>query len=263
MIRLWFVNLTDFFAESDRLKDLLSATEWERTKRQRIPQRRLEFITARGLLRLLLARELNITAQRVPIDYTPYGKPKLVSAQNEQLQFNMSHSAGCALYALSDDSPVGVDIEQIRSRRSVGSVARRLFTPAEQRFLFCATPDDDATHRFHALWVRKEAYAKAVGTGLSSALGGFEMLQDDETPEGGSPIRSAERSSDSDQTLFAVEQSIRVLRTSGEPTDFVLRDLDIRVKDFSVRFAGAVCCAASVDHLRCDILQPDILQVLR
>ena len=289
MIRLWFVVLTDFVAESERLKDVLSATERERAKEQRIASRQMEFIIGRGLLRLLLARELNIAADCVPIAYTPHGKPMLVHGQDDPLHFNMSHSGGCVLYALSDDHPVGVDLEQIRLRRSAAAVARRLFTPAEQEFLFSAAAQE-ATDRFHALWVRKESYAKAVGTGLSGALQGFDMLRDDVTPacesstcspessakrsnmpmrteEGGLANASAEtrltsqaHHSDPGQPLFAVGQAIRVWRTTGEATEFILRDLDIRIKDSAVRFAAAVCSPAPAGHIHCGVLQPDILQ---
>ncbi len=291
MVRLWFAALTDFAAESERLKDVLSATERERAEGQRIAQRQMEFIIGRGLLRLLLARELNIAADCVPIAYTPHGKPLLVRAQDDPLHFNMSHSGGCVLYALSDDHPVGVDLEQIRPRRSAVAVARRLFTPAEQEFSFSAAPQD-ATDRFHALWVRKEAYAKAVGTGLSSTLRDFDMLRDDSTPACASSTCSPEpcdgrrnmsirpdagglanasaatrltiqaRHSDPGQPLFAASRAIRVWRTSGDATEFVLRDLDIRAKDSAVRFAGAVCSPASVDPVHFGVLQPDVLQGL-
>ena len=66
--------------------------------------------------------------------------------------FSLSHSGGLALCALSDDGPVGADIEVVRPRRA------GLFT-------YALSPDEQEVCRedwgeFYRLWTLKESWCK-------------------------------------------------------------------------------------------------------
>ncbi len=104
---------------------------------------------------------------------TPGGKPVLSGYPN--CHFNLSHSGEWAVCALSD-TPVGVDIQQ---HRAVPARVVRRFTAEEQHWLEQHPKD------FFDLWVKKEAFLKAIGTGLTRRLDSFSVLPPEEnTVEG-------------------------------------------------------------------------------
>ena len=89
---------------------------------------------------------------------TPKGKPFFPALP--ELYFNLSHTLGWSLCALSD-APVGVDIEVPRPRR-------------EGLWRFCLTDGEYAAflasgggwEEFYRLWTLKEAWCKYTGQGL-------------------------------------------------------------------------------------------------
>jgi 4'-phosphopantetheinyl transferase len=100
------------------------------------------------------------------------GKPRVLEGDGSELvHFNISHSGDWALIAVAD-APVGVDLERPRRFRNPTGLARRLCTPRE---LDSVRGGEDQTGLLR-LWVRKEAVAKADGSGLLMALGGLDVL---------------------------------------------------------------------------------------
>ncbi len=110
---------------------------------------------------------------------TATGKPWLPGGPH----FNLSHSGELALIALCADAPVGVDLEHARGLRHPEGLARRMCSPRELAHVHGAA---DLTAALLALWVRKEAVAKAEGGGLVTALSGIDVL-DPVVSVGGDP----------------------------------------------------------------------------
>lgn len=82
---------------------------------------------------------------------------------------SLAHSGGSAAIAIAPAGCVaGVDIETT-TPRDVHSIAQFAFTPDEvQQLRSLAGPE--ATARFYVLWTLKEAFAKALGMPLLSAM---------------------------------------------------------------------------------------------
>src|SRR3954471_1862464 len=94
------------------LRRLLAADEQERADRFHFEQDRRHFIAARGMLRLLLGRYLRTAPEQLQFTYNPYGKPDLAAGPDAHpLRFNVSHSHGLALYAVTQGRRIGVDVE--------------------------------------------------------------------------------------------------------------------------------------------------------
>lgn len=89
---------------------------------------------------------------------TDRGKPYFPDYPD--LHFNLSHTRGFSLCALSD-APVGVDVEAIRPRK-------------ERLWQYCLTGEEWAAFQaqkggwpdFYRLWTLKEAWCKCTGEGL-------------------------------------------------------------------------------------------------
>ncbi|MBI4876600.1 MAG: 4'-phosphopantetheinyl transferase superfamily protein [Acidobacteria bacterium] len=133
-------------------------------ERRRYEAFRFEADRRRFLLSHLALRR--ILGGGVRFERDPRGKPRL---QGGELRFNLSHSGSLALVAVSRDCEVGVDVEQVRRNVKVELVARRFFAPGEMATLQ-GLSEPARTEAFFRCWVRKEAYLKAAGTGLTDAL---------------------------------------------------------------------------------------------
>lgn len=154
---------------------VLSADERERAARFHFLKDREHFIAARGLLRLLLSRYLDLPPQQLSFSYSPYGKPALAGERDcTSLRFNVSHSHGVALYAFTLEREVGVDVEYIRQDVVGESIAEHFFSAQEVTSLR-ALPAGVQPQAFFNCWTRKEAFIKARGEGLSFPLDQFDV----------------------------------------------------------------------------------------
>jgi len=149
---------------------ILSPDESERAGRFRFPEHRKRFIAARGILRNILGIHLDCAPVELDFAYSEYGKPRLAGLEDTQVEFNLSHSADLALYAVTFARPVGVDVEFIKANGSWLRIAEHYFTPVEFSML-SNLPEEEMRREFFALWSEKEARLKALGVGLRYPLG--------------------------------------------------------------------------------------------
>lgn len=137
------------------------------------PRRR--FIAARGMLRVLLSRHVNLEPAQIRFTYSPQGKPELSgSAAREDIRFNVSHSHERVVYVVGRGCRVGVDIEHVRPVANVSAVAMRFFSPGENAALQML-PANSRLAAFFRCWTRKEALVKGLGEGISDYLRRFDV----------------------------------------------------------------------------------------
>lgn len=190
-IHVWRADLDRPPAAPGALSDVLDLEERRRAARFVFERHRRRFVVARGVLRHILARYLPVRPAELLFEANEYGKPSLPAGAGgaAPLHFNVSHSSGLALYALSSDVEVGVDVERVREDMATAEIAERFFSPGEVR-AFRGLPPQLRTEAFFNCWTRKEAYIKALGKGLSHPLDLFTVslapgrpaaLLDDET----------------------------------------------------------------------------------
>lgn len=173
-LHLWLISLDAGSHSIESLLVNLSDDERGRASRLLIPKVRDHFIIARGVLRTILGETLSVPPYRLEFDYGPHGKPELRDAGEAEIRFNLSHSADLALLAINRTCPIGVDIERVRPERPLLKLAERFFSEREREELR-SLPDDSVTDGFYACWTRKEAYLKAIGTGLATPLNAFDV----------------------------------------------------------------------------------------
>lgn len=175
-VHVWRFSLdppTDLFAAFDRS---LSDDERRRAARFRMGHLRRRYIAGRGGLRDILSRYLGCVPEAVAFSYGPHGKPGLDGEHRAVgLEFNLTHSHELAMCAVTRVGLVGVDVEEHRAMEEHGrKLIGRFFSPVEQSE-FLALPEHDRLASFFRGWTRKEAYLKAVGTGLSTELDSFDV----------------------------------------------------------------------------------------
>ena len=130
-----------------------------------VPDRKREHEAAYRLLLAALRERFGSFETLPKIEAGEFGKPYFTDCPG--LFFNLSHAGGCAVCALSG-APVGIDIINERKNRSR---AAEKFTAAEQEWL-----KERPEAAFFDLWAKKEAYLKAIGTGLTRRLDSFSVL---------------------------------------------------------------------------------------
>lgn len=150
-----------------RLASLLDDAEVARATRFRYRQDYCSYIAAHALGRVLLSGIAGGTPGSWRFTSGPNGKPEVVAPV--PMRINWSHTRGLAAAVLTMSDDVGVDVESLKRETIAHDVASRNFAPSECAALAAAVPGR-AEEMFLTLWTLKEAYAKAIGLGLSLPL---------------------------------------------------------------------------------------------
>lgn len=109
------------------------------------------------LARKIISETFHIKPHEIKFDNNEYGKPYAV---NLDIYFNISHSKNYIICAI-DKNPIGVDIEKIRPLKD--SVLKVFCTDKELDYI---NSSDNKKKEAIKLWTLKEAYFKAIGTGI-------------------------------------------------------------------------------------------------
>jgi len=172
-VHVWAVLLDQTPDTVQALLKILSPDECARATRYHFQRDFEHFVIARGVLRDILSRYLNVSSHKIEFLYNQCGKPLLASC-DWSLGFNLSHAKGVALCAISQTNAIGVDIEYAREDFPGDEIAERFFSANEVAALRDLAPDL-RTVGFFNCWTRKEAYIKARGEGLSHPLDSFTV----------------------------------------------------------------------------------------
>ena len=182
-VHVWQVDQLAWEKETGALFELLDSEERERAARFKFPEPRNQFVISRALLRQCLGRYLHIEAREVRFRTTVNGKPELAGnddlhlqdSPDNDLRFNMSHTHGVTVFAVTRHRQVGVDVERIRQNTNALELAERFFSRPEVEWLR-SQPASEHIPSFFSCWTAKEAYIKAHGQGLSMSLSSFGVL---------------------------------------------------------------------------------------
>jgi len=141
----------------------LSAEEVARVSAMAVEPKRNELARSLGERRHLLAMLLGCTAADLRIAHDNNGKPYLPHYRETQL--SLSDSTGWNALAVSQNRPVGIDIEHLRPLAWEPMLAM-LSAPGEAEQIKRASGEDAPPSTFFRCWTAKEAILKAAGTGL-------------------------------------------------------------------------------------------------
>jgi 4'-phosphopantetheinyl transferase len=170
-VQVWSVPLHVGPSRLEKLSRVLADDERQRAGRYAHGPSREQFVVSRAVLRLLLSHYLGIPPAAVRLGVSPEGKPRLPGGE---LHFNVSHTHGLALCAITRRGEIGVDVERVRPCPTHLDMAARFFTPGEAGRIH-TQPCGHSEEAFFHVWTRKEAFLKALGLGLSHGLERFEV----------------------------------------------------------------------------------------
>ena len=98
------------------------------------------------------------------------GKPRL--SRYPHIHFNLSHSGKMAL-AVFSSVDVGGDIEKVQ--KADLALAEEFFTKGEYDYIIGQKTKNKRDEAFYRIWMLKESFVKAVGSGLMLPFNSFEI----------------------------------------------------------------------------------------
>src|SRR5258708_4056256 len=126
-VHVWRAFLDIPQPQIQALEQILADDERAHAQRFRFSKDRTHLIAPRGLLRTILGRYLLQDPQTLSFSYNAYGKPSLTESgqrattrvappvsgrmKEDALSFNLTHAHRMALYAITHNRAVGVDVE--------------------------------------------------------------------------------------------------------------------------------------------------------
>jgi 4'-phosphopantetheinyl transferase len=148
----------------------LTSEEATRLSGYRYREDRELFIARHGLAREGIARELSLPPESIRLINRPSGKPgwnaNEFSYSETDIDVSLSRTTGMVATAVCRTNCVGVDIEHIHSLPELHTLAIQNLHPTEWSE-WTNLPEARRLKAYYRLWVVKEAFAKALGVGLS------------------------------------------------------------------------------------------------
>jgi 4'-phosphopantetheinyl transferase len=173
-IHLWVAYLSRWETRLNEMESLLDPSERIRAERLVIPKRRYEFILQRGILRSILSPYVDDKPERIQISASEDGKPFL---PGNIIQFNLSHSNDLMVCGITSGTRIGVDIQHLYQMENFEQVMAKILTPSEMDLMH-DTPENEKQELFFSIWTAKEAYLKALGTGLRTKVNAIQICWD-------------------------------------------------------------------------------------
>jgi 4'-phosphopantetheinyl transferase len=170
-VDVWFLDLDAPSSDLSLSLDVLSADERQRAATFRAERTGRRFAACRAGVRRILASQVSQDPAMIRFRYGRHGRPELADNPSD-LRFSVSHSSGHAVVAVTHRCDLGIDIEVSRRIDHLDSLAQRYLAPMEIEQLARA---DDQVRGFWKVWTRKEAYVKALGTGLTGPIREFAV----------------------------------------------------------------------------------------
>jgi 4'-phosphopantetheinyl transferase len=159
MIQIWYTDIRFPIFKKKGIENLLS-----RVRRRKIGEYHFQADRLRCLAGGLLIEQ---AVRGKDIFFGSFGKPYVPGGPF----FNLSHSGNYVILALSEVSPLGIDIEKQREDDYL-ALAEQVFHLKEMEF-FLKTPGKEL---FFTLWTLKESYIKMTGLGFSLDSRRFSVL---------------------------------------------------------------------------------------
>jgi 4'-phosphopantetheinyl transferase len=173
-VDIWYVyqNRVDIASLVDAYWQIITPEERNDVQRFRFDHLRVEALVARTLQRWVLSQYAPVKPSEWRFGKGPYGKPFVEAPVATCPSFNLSHSGGMIVCAVSWAASVGVDVEDVTRDLAIPDLARRFFAPPEADDV-TRQPATMMRDRFYRYWTLKEAYVKATGLGISQPFDSF------------------------------------------------------------------------------------------
>ncbi len=164
----YYIEKFDSFSEEKR-KEFLSHLDKEK-KREFLSasneNRKLSILISQGFAKEKISEEYAIAKSEIIFSVTDRGKPYCKS--HPYIYFSLSHSGEFVALAISDKE-IGIDIEKLRPAKE--NLVNRV---CSQNEIDAITFSENPHIKFTEIWTKKEAYLKALGSGIDRELSSID-----------------------------------------------------------------------------------------
>lgn len=123
------------------------------------------------LARYGISQQFQIPTQELTFTCKPFHKPFCNTIPS--CDFSLSHTDGMILLGVSDMGTIGVDVEY--KKNAPFNIMPSVFHKEEITYVTSSTLEQQTSH-FFQIWTQKEAYTKAIGTGLCTEVTNINTL---------------------------------------------------------------------------------------
>ncbi len=169
-LHIWKVDLQQAHSDATRQPscEWLSQHERQRLARYRPGDIQNRHAVVLMALRGILSLYLGCPPLAIRYQYGRYGKPALAADfQSVGLHFNSTDSRDLALVAVAKDAQLGIDLEYLDRRIRNLRLAERICGVVERAQW---QTGEEARRQLLQCWTRKEAWGKALGSGIRYTL---------------------------------------------------------------------------------------------
>ncbi len=165
-VRIYYAKIKSFNSEEFvHIVENLPGVKKKQLMSLRLEKDRNASLSAYLLLKKVLkANDIEVNDYKYVV--SEKGKPSLFYCP---YQFSISHTDGLCVVAVSIDE-IGIDVEKIKPYKLK---IERIFTSLDCEFI---NGSEQKERTFYQIWTSKEAYVKALGTGLSTPFNSFEVV---------------------------------------------------------------------------------------
>jgi 4'-phosphopantetheinyl transferase len=207
----------------------LSADEKQHYQGFHFPEDKQNYLIAHVLLRIALSKYVDVAAENWVFTCDSQGKPEVDQTQQlPAIDFNITHTDGMCACVITLDAASGIDAESINRVCNHKGLAQRMFS--EQECALLALSEQPAK-QFYKYWTLREAYFKALGSGLSGSSKdlSFMLSENDENIS----IHNSNKVEEGSNCQFALykpgdKHVLAVALTKKEKTPFKKRQLFVR-----------------------------------
>ncbi|RXJ94839.1 hypothetical protein CRV00_05770 [Malaciobacter molluscorum] len=175
-IHIWKIDFTKISSNIKTYLYLLNNDEISRANKFLLKNKYKSYIATRIILKILLQYYINREGYKIQLHKNQYGKPYL---KDNEIYFNISHTSDMSLIAFSKNKEFGIDLESNECDNNIVNISAKYFTQREKNWIE-NLPNNKKTKGFIYCWVRKEAYIKALGLGLSLPLDSFNVISQEQ-----------------------------------------------------------------------------------
>lgn len=166
MYKEYLININEF-RDGDKLKDAVeNASPFRLEKYNAYKNEIVKFESIAGAYLIdTYLKTLGLCEKDMEYELTKAGKPYFKNKKD--IKFNISHSDGL-VYAVFSDKEIGCDIQVVRE--SVKEIYNRVLSDKEKEEVVSILDENKQKEKFIEYWVKKEAYVKCIGTGISDDM---------------------------------------------------------------------------------------------
>ena len=223
-VHVWFCSssLVQDATKLSACKTVLSTTEMAQYHRFHSEKDKHSYLVSHALLRNALSKYADVDAAEWQFSTGEHGKPALSEPSAAPgLCFNLTHTPDLSACVISLNRRCGIDAENIERKNKLKAIAQRMFAEEELAQL----DENNIASRFYYFWTLREAYVKALGSGLAGSSKDFYF--DIDMRDLTAVINQKDNSSaDNKKWRFSLHQPTmqHVLAVAVESMDQVQRD---------------------------------------